>query len=70
MNDQAGWPERADCARPGCGHSSDVHVFASLVPLLRLTVTESAAAWPCERCDCPTMLRSPENYRAMTGLGS
>jgi hypothetical protein len=66
------WPKRADCVRPGCGHSSDVHMYPGPVgPALSLT--DAAAMWPCAQCECVTMIRSPENYAALIagpgGLG-
>lgn len=54
------WPERADCAR--CGHSSDVHVHPGTGPL---SATASAGQFPCEECDCPTMIRTEINYQTL-----
>jgi hypothetical protein len=62
-----GWPQRADCDRPGCGHSSDVHVF---LPKGNegLSVTMATGAFPCyaDECECSSMVRSVENYLWLT----
>jgi len=63
---EIGWPRRAYCVRPGCGHSSDVHVF---LPKGNegISVTASACAFPCyeDGCECGSMVRSIDNYREL-----
>ncbi len=64
------WPFRADCVREGCGHSSDFHRLNDVTHLRQfrcLGYDPATEPYPPggRSCDCPDMIRSEENQRAI-----
>jgi len=62
------WPVQADCDRPECGHSSDVHFLKIDPGVTQVSVTETARRFACQSCSCPAMIRPLSNYLALIGV--